>query len=414
VLTEEVKAARLRRMKRTATACLVVAAGLYLLGLQLEGTAAGFLTAGSEAAMVGGLADWFAVTALFRRPLGLPLPHTALVPRQKDELALRLGEYVTTEFLTPEAVRAQLERTDVVERLASYLAVEDNARRVAKAVMENLEVVLAHLPDEDVAVTVENLLRQDLERRVYAPVLGRLMSRAVAGEVQRPLVDLVTGQAHRHLRRHGESLVPSFRDYLERHHPVLDFLVTDRRLRRLLDSVATTLEQVERDRHHPLRAWLDGLLRRVAEDLQHDERTAVELQRTLQVLLDDPLARAALHDLVADALDALRASLREADEELLDRVSGTIARIGQRLLTEEALRDRVRQTVADVASDLVQRYADTLTQLIHTQVVERDATAMSRRIELEVGRDLQYIRLNGTAVGALAGLAIHAVTLAVT
>jgi uncharacterized membrane-anchored protein YjiN (DUF445 family) len=414
MLTEEVKGARLRRMKRTATACLVAAAGLYLLGLQLDGTAAGYLTAGAEAAMVGGLADWFAVTALFRRPLGLPLPHTALVPRQKDELALRLGEYVTSEFLTPDAVRAQLARTDVVERLAAYLAVEENALRLARVAAENLEVVLAHIPDEDVAATVENLLRQDLEHRVYAPVLGRLMARAVAGEVQRPLVDLVTGQAHRHLRRHRESLLPAFRDYLDRHHPVLDFLVTDRRLRRLLDSVASTLEQVERDRQHPLRSWLDGLLRTVAGDLQHDERTGVELQRALQELLDDPQALAALHDLVADLLASLRASLREADDELLAKVAGSIARLGRRLLTEEDLRDRVRRTVADVASDLVQRYGDTLTELIHTQVVERDATAMSRRIELEVGRDLQYIRLNGTAVGALAGLAIHAVTLAVT
>ena len=401
-------------MKRTATACLVVAAALYLLGLQLDGTAAGFLRAGSEAAMVGGLADWFAVTALFRRPLGLPLPHTALVPRQKDELALRLGEYVTSEFVTGDAVRAQLERTDVVERLAQYLAVPENAARVARHAVLNAGVLLDHLPDEDVVAYVEALLRQDLQRRVYAPVLGRLMSRAVAGEVQRPLVDLVTGQSHRYLTRHREQLLPSLRDYLERHHPVLEFLVSDRRLRKVLDSVAQTLAEVERSPRHPLRRWLDGLLASVADGMQHDQRTGEELQRVLVLLLDDPQARQALHELVADGLDSIRASLHEADDDLIDRAAAMVARVGLRLSSEEALRDRVRAVVADVAADLVHRYRDTLTDLIHSQVVARDATAMSRRIELEVGRDLQYIRLNGTAVGALAGLAIHAITLAVT
>ena len=414
MLTEEVKRLRLRRMKRTATACLVAAAALYLLGLQLDGTAAGFLRAGSEAAMVGGLADWFAVTALFRRPLGLPLPHTALVPRQKDELALRLGEYVTSEFLTPDAVRAQLARTDVVERLAAYLADEQHAARLARVAAENLAVVLDHLPDDDIAATVEALVKQDLARRDYAPVLGRLMARAIAGEVQRPLLELAAGQSHRYLRRHRVQLVRPFRDYLDRHHPVLDFLVSDRRLLRLFDSVADTLEQVEHDRHHPLRTWLDGLLRALAHELQEDRATGEALQRSLVQLMDDPVAQAALHELVVDGLASLRTSLAEADHPRRERVAAPHAPGGPRRRTAESLRERVRAVVADVASDLVQRYGDQLTQLIHTQVVERDATAMSRRIELEVGRDLQYIRLNGTAVGALAGLAIHAVTLAVT
>jgi uncharacterized membrane-anchored protein YjiN (DUF445 family) len=414
VSSEEVKRVRLRRMKQSATAFLLVAAGLYLLSLRLDGTAAGFLTAGSEAAMVGGLADWFAVTALFRRPLGLPLPHTALVPRQKDELALRLGEYVTSEFLTPEAVRTQLARTDVVERLATYLADEEHAERLARELAANAAVVLSHLPDEVVVAYVESLLRHDLQRRAYAPVLGRLMVRAVAGDVQRPLVDLVTGESHRYLRRHRDALLPPFRDYLERHHPVLEFLVTDRRLRRLLDSVTETLGEVSRDSRHPLRTWLDGLLGSVAESLQSDSRTGEGLQQALVELLDDPLARAALRDLVADGLESLRASLRDADEDVLARVAAFIARLGQRLATEEELRERVRTTVADVASDLVRRYSDTFTDLIHTQVVERDATTMARRIELEVGRDLQFIRINGTVVGALAGLAIHAVSLVAT
>jgi uncharacterized membrane-anchored protein YjiN (DUF445 family) len=401
-------------MKTTATACLVGAGGLYALGLQLDGTAAGYLTAGAEAAMVGGLADWFAVTALFRRPLRLPLPHTALIPRQKDELALRLGEYVTSEFLTPQAVVAQLEKRDLVERLAGYLADQEHAARLAREVVANAAIVLDHLPDEDVVATVTLLLRNDLERRAYAPVLGRLMERAVAGEVQRPLVDLVAGRSHRYLRAHREQLLPGLRDYLEQHHPVLDFLVTDRRLLRVLDSVADTLVRVESDQRHPLRVWLNGLLADLARALQDDPKTQEALQQVLLELLDDPLAQAALHELVADALAALRSAVADPDQELLDRAAALVVRVARRVSDDAELRERVRRTVADLVTDLVDRYGDQLTELIHAQVVERDATVMSERIELEVGRDLQYIRLNGTAVGALAGLAIHAVTVATT
>jgi len=414
LLTEEAKRARLWRMKATATSCLVVAGGLYALGLQLEGTAAGYLTAGAEAAMIGGLADWFAVTALFRHPLRLPLPHTAIIPRQKDELALRLGEYVTSEFLTPAAVVAQLERRDVVERLADHLADETQAARLAREVVASTAVVLDHLPDEDVVAWVQVMLRRDLERREYAPVLGRLMERAVAGEVQRPLVDLVAGRSHRYLSTHREELLPGLRDYLEQHHPVLDFIVTDRRLLRVLDSVAETLSRVERDHRHPLRVWLNGLLADLARGMQHDPATRDALQQVLLELLDDPLAQAALHDLVADGLASLRSTLADPDEALLARSAALVSRLGQRLSEDEALRERIRRTVAEVVADLVDRYGGQLTELIHAQVVERDATVMSKRIELEVGRDLQYIRLNGTAVGALAGLAIHAITLATT
>jgi uncharacterized membrane-anchored protein YjiN (DUF445 family) len=412
VLTEEVKQSRLRRMKATATGCLIAAGGLYVVGLQLDGTAAGYLTAGAEAAMVGGLADWFAVTALFRRPLRLPLPHTALIPRQKDELALRLGEYVTSEFLTSQAVVAQLEKRDVVERLAAYLADAEHAARLAREVVVNAALVLDHLPDEDVVVTVNILLRHDLERRAYAPVLGRLMERAVAGEVQRPLVDLVAGRSHRYLRGHRAQLLPGLRDYLEQHHPVLDFLVTDRRLLRVLDSVAETLARVESDQRHPLRVWVNGLLADLAKAMQDDAKTQTALQEVLLDLLDDPLAQAALRALIADALSSVRTALADPDQELLDRAAALVVQVARRVSDDPALRERLRRTVADLVTDLVDRYGDQLTELIHSQVVERDATVMSRRIELEVGRDLQYIRLNGTAVGALAGLAIHAVTVA--
>ena len=411
LVQDDLVASRLKRMKLTATALLALAAAIYVTTLSFDGTFVGFVRAGSEAAMVGGLADWFAVTALFRRPLGLPIPHTGLVPRKKDDLALKLGEFVTGHFLTREVVVEQVRQADVVGRLARFLGEPEVSARLAKEVAFNAGVLLEALDSDAVVGSALELLRRDAARRSYAPVLGRVLERAVQGGTQRPLVDIIVGRARTYLRTHSEELLPQARDFVDDRGWLAALLVSDKRIRNVIDGFADTLEQIERNPQHPARRWLEGLLRSVADELQHNPRTAQKLDVVLRRLIEDRQAQDVLRDVITDAIASIRESLSEDHGDLQQRIAELISSLGGRALTDADFHDRLEKAVEAIMGHAVENYGDELTSLIRTQVARWDATSASERIELAVGRDLQFIRINGTAVGALAGLAIHTATL---
>jgi uncharacterized membrane-anchored protein YjiN (DUF445 family) len=405
---------RLRRMKTIATGLLVAAAVVYGVSLQLDGAWVGYLTAASEAAMVGGLADWFAVTALFRRPLGLPIPHTGLVPRKKDEIALKLGEFVTGHFLTREVVVEQLHEAQVLRRAAGWLREPGVADRIAREVAFNASAVLGSLDEDAVVASVVELVRRDQARRSYAPVLGKALERATEGGAHRPLLDVVLSRGKTYLRAHREELLPQLRAFVDDRGWLAALLVSDRRLRNVLIDLARLLEEMERNPRHRVRLWLEGLLRDIARALQEDRQVAARVDQAVLQLLEDPTALEQLHELVSDALTSVRESLSEVDGELQHRLADLVLQLASRLVEDEEFRQRVEQLAESVVGHAVDNYGDELTALIRTQVARWDATSASRRIELAVGRDLQFIRLNGTAVGALAGLTIYAVTQALS
>ncbi|HTL23563.1 MAG TPA: DUF445 domain-containing protein, partial [Mycobacteriales bacterium] len=331
----------LRRMKATASGFLLVAAALFAASHGWTGTSAEYLRAGSEAAMIGGLADWFAVTALFRRPLGLPIPHTALVPRKKDELATKLGEFVTGHFLTREVVTAQVVETGVVERVGAWVAQPEVAARLARELAFNASAVLEVLDPDEVTAYVLELLRRDQERRSYAPVLGRLLERAVDGGTTRPLVDVCVSRARAYLRAHREELMPQARAFVDERGWLAAVMVSDKRIRRTIDGFADLLDEVDRHPRHPLHQWLEGLFRSVADQLQRDKQTAARFDAVVAQLLEDPQAQAALHDLLVDALASVRASLTDLDGELPARMAGLVASLGTRIGEDEEFRGRV-------------------------------------------------------------------------
>jgi uncharacterized membrane-anchored protein YjiN (DUF445 family) len=399
-------------MKQSAGALLVLAAGLYVLSLVVDFPGVGYLRAGSEAAMVGGLADWFAVTALFRHPLGIPIPHTALVPRKKDELATKLGEFVTGHFLTRAVVVEQVAQAAIVPKAGAWLAEPANADRVAKEVAYNAAALLDALDDDDVVEYVLELLRRDVARRSYAPVLGRILERALAGNTQEPLVEILARRGRVYLRENRERLVPALKEFVENQGWLGWLVATDNRMRKVLDGLAETLEDVELDPQHDVRLWLHGLLASLAVELQTDPATAGKLQELASRLIED--SRPLLHEVVADAMASVRESMSDAEGALQKRISQLIRQVGQRAQTDEAFRRRAEEMLEGLVGHVVERYGSELTELIRRQVAAWDATAASRNIELAVGRDLQFIRINGTLVGALAGLAIHTLTLPLT
>ena len=401
----------LRRMKRTATGLLAVTAAVFVVASVLPDSPwIGFLRAAAEAGTVGGLADWFAVTALFRHPLGLPIPHTALVPRQKDALATKLGEFVTANFLTADAVAAQIVESRVVHRAATQLATPGTALTVSRELAAAVVAGLDSLDEGRVTAYVLELLRRDLARRSYAPVLGAFLARAVDGGVQRPLVDIAISRSRAYVEQHADELAPHVKRLLEVHWASV-LIDTGKLSRRLLDTAAQILREAEHDPSHALRTGLDGLLAQFAADLQYSPRTTRDVDRRLRALVEDPQLQALVHDVLADVRASVRHSLSAFDGDLAARLADLVQESARRVTADAGLERRLEARLVGAARYAVEHFGGAAIVLVQRTVAGWEARDASARIEASVGRDLQFIRINGTVVGALAGIALHIVTL---
>jgi uncharacterized membrane-anchored protein YjiN (DUF445 family) len=405
--------ARLRRMKVTATGFLAVAAVIYASTFIPSGGGAGglgFVRAASEAAMVGGLADWFAVTALFRRPLHLPIPHTAIIPHKKDEIAAKLGTFVTANFLTPELMTRHLQDGNVVAKIGGWLRDPANADGLGAEVAHAAWVALEEIDEDSLFDYVLEVARRDLARRSYAPALGQVLARAVEGEAQRPLVDMLASRARGYIRDNRSALRPQLKDWLESKHVVAWLLITDKRTDWLIDRTLDELDEIGQDPQHPWRRRLDDLLRSLAADLETNQVTAARVDLAVRRLFDDERFQDPVRRFIQEATESFRTSLDDPHNGLTTRVSQFIQDIGRRTADDPEFRESLEGWLQRAVVHAIREYGDELTVLIRRTVAGWDPTSASRRIEVAVGRDLQFIRINGTVVGALAGLAIHTIT----
>ncbi|NHC13080.1 DUF445 domain-containing protein [Motilibacter deserti] len=406
-------AVRLRdllRMKRRATGLLAATAGVFLLTFALpDTTAVGFLRSAAEAGMVGGLADWFAVTALFRRPLGLPIPHTALVPTRKDALAENLGQFVTGHFLTRETLHARLTEARLPARLGTALATPAVAERLGREAMTAAVAALSSVRPEDLTDAALELARRDVAARSYSSLLGRFLADRVEGGAHRPVVDLVLPYLRTSLTENRATLRVHLKDLGEGMGVLASMFVTAKRVDRLLDGVVDLLRAMERDPEHQLRGVLERFLRSLATDLQQDADLAERVDGMLRDVLDDPQTRNWVSGILNGALETARSALADPDGAMRQRLTRALIDLGNRAVEDAEFQARLQRWSEQAVMYLVDNYAEEFTRLIRDTVASWDGPATAHRIELAAGRDLQFIRVNGTVVGALAGLVIHAV-----
>jgi uncharacterized membrane-anchored protein YjiN (DUF445 family) len=396
----------LRRMRTLAVALLLFAALVYLLTRGEDGFL-GFVNAGAEASMVGAIADWFAVTALFKHPLGIPVPHTALVPKRKEELGRSLEEFVGENFLQEEVVRDRLRIAQVSRRAGTWLADPANGRRVVDEVSTVVRLGLDRVRQEDLVALVEEALLPRLREEPISPVAGSLLEEIVKDGAHHGLVDLALTEAQRWLEENKDVFVEVVGERAPWWSPPsLNEKVTHRVYVEALAWVA----DIRADPLHHARFALDSLLARLANDLRHDEATMERAERLKNRVLGHP-------QLVVTATslwDAFRKALQDslADPEGLLRRRGVdeLVAFGERLSTDDALRERLDAYVADFVVFTIDRYGREVTAVITHTVDRWDGKEAARKIELHVGRDLQFIRINGTIVGGLVGVAIHAFT----
>ncbi|MFF2370508.1 DUF445 domain-containing protein [Agromyces sp. NPDC058110] len=411
VPSEAERLAALRSMKRLATSLLVAAAVVFAVAFALQDQVPwlAYVRAAAEGAMVGAIADWFAVTALFRRPLGLPIPHTAIIPTRKDEIGATLGAFVEDEFLSDDVVLGKLRSIGIACRLGGWLAEPANAERLTAEASVAARGVLELLGDDDVEDVIERLARKHLFEPVWAPSIGRVGARLVAADQQRAAVDALLVKAEDWLVAHPEAFGSMVSDRLPRWMPgFVDRLVDDRAAREVLGFVRA----VRADPRHPLREAIDRYLADLADALQHDPATIARVEGIKLDLLESPRVREFAGEAWTAVKAALDESLADPGSELRQSLRSAVVEVGTRLVADEALAAKVDTWVTDAAAYVVRTYRHEIAGVI-TETVERwDPAETTRKLEVQVGRDLQFIRINGTVVGALAGLAIFSVATA--
>ena len=405
---DEKRARRLRSMKRNAAGLLLLAAAVFAATfIWTDGTGwAGYVRAASEAAMVGGVADWFAVTALFRHPLGIPIPHTALIPRGKDAIGKGLGEFVQSNFMNPAALVGRIEEADPAGRIGQWLARPENAALAARQTASVIAAVAETMRDEEIQDSVRDVVAARIEALDAAPLLGSVIDRAMEGGQHEAVVTAALRGLTNAITENRELLRSRIREESPWWVPEqVDDVVFDK----LYVSLVRFIAEITNNPDHDIRRILNERLRTAAVEL----RSSPEMRQRGETIKRQILEHPEFKDWTDGIWDGFKSSLvtaaEDPDSDLRRRLEQMALATGERLRTDQELRQTVDAWVGNLAAHLAERSGPEVASIISTTVERWDADETSRRLELQVGRDLQFIRINGTLVGGLVGLAIHAI-----
>lgn len=399
-----------RGMKLIATSLLVVMAAVFMIARRYDDVYPwlGYVRAFAEAAMVGGLADWFAVTALFRHPLGVPIPHTAIIPRNKDRIGDNLATFLRANFLTPAIVARRLERFDMAAAAGRWLAAPARLGRSRGGFKRLVQQTLEALDNDAIGGLVRNMTAGRLRAMEISPLLGSAVEGAIEGNRHEPLVDAVIQWASRTLDANEYLIRDAVRDrttWLLRIASVDDTIAD-----RIIDALRNMLDEVAGDPGHPLRERVTQGLRDFAFDLRHLPETRERVESIKNELIDHPEVGNYLSGLWSSAKAAILRAVNDPDAALAGRLGEAARQLGETLESDPKLRSAVNLNVRRAIVGIVAEYGDELVRIVSDTVRGWDTRTVTDRIENAVGRDLQYIRINGTLIGGLVGLTIHAVS----
>lgn len=402
--------APLRRMRAVATGLLLAMAALFVIStlLMRQHPAFAFVRAFAEAAMVGGLADWFAVTALFRHPLGLPIPHTAIIPRNKDRIGDSLAAFLRSNFLTPSVVARRMKRLDIAAGVGRLLARPPSGKmRGGKLVVTLLE----GLADERLGGMVKGIAVQRLKDMKLAPLAGQLLAAAMAEGRHRPLIDGAIDWIGRTLDANEELFRKMIHD---RAGSILRWTGLDETLStKILEGLFKLLADVADDPDHPLRGKTEEALQQLAVRLQHEPEIQERVDRFRDAMIANPAVGHWLEGMWQNARGAILRAVRDPQQAMAGRFGEMLRQTGETLQNDERLRIAVNRFARRATVGIVAAYGDGIVALVSDTIRGWDASTVTERMETAVGRDLQYIRVNGTLVGGLVGLVIYAVSLAI-
>ena len=402
--------AGLIRMKLVATGLLVLMAAVFLTARAFQPGPAwlGFVRAFAEAAMVGGLADWFAVTALFRHPLHLPIPHTAIIPRNKDRIGDQLAAFLRSNFLIPHVVARRMQRIDVAGVAGRWLTQPTGAsRRVTRGLSRMATEVLQALDQERLGGMVRAAMVARVRQIELSPLLGRALAAAIAEDRHLPVLDAVVRWAGKVLSA-NEHLIRQM--IHERAGSILRWTGLDETLaNKIIDGLDTMLVEMAENREHPVRARAEDALAKLAVDLENSSEMRARVEALKIALLENPAMQDWINGLWEQARGAMLRAARDPEKLLAGPVGDALRQLGETLQRDPRLGRLINRFARRAAVGAAADYGDTIVRLVSETIRGWDAETVTTRLEHAVGKDLQYIRINGTLVGGLVGLAIHTV-----
>jgi uncharacterized membrane-anchored protein YjiN (DUF445 family) len=405
---DPIRIRELKRMKQLATGLLILVSLIYLGSAYYEHYYywMGYINATAEAAMVGAIADWFAVTALFKHPLGIPIPHTAIIPSRKDDIADRFGEFVQLNFLSEEVIAEKIRSMNLSRRVAAWIVHPENAHAIAEQVTAGLAGVARVIKDDDIQEMIEKKVEEKIRSTSFAPMIGELLTFITSGKRQQELFDGAVNMGMYLLEDSDRDI----RDKVQEETPWWFPASVDKAIYvRIIKSVSKMLYQMQVDIYHPLRVRLMNMVNRFMDDLKHSEDIRKKEIAIKEDLLQAPAVLDFTGSLWRDIKDVLIRQSENPNAELKQAIEQAVMKFGQSILEDPALAEKIDGWAEDSARYLIRTYGHEVADLISGTIENWDPKSTSERIEEQIGKDLQFIRINGTVVGGLVGLSIHSV-----
>ncbi|TFW09347.1 DUF445 family protein [Oxalobacteraceae bacterium OM1] len=406
---EQEQARQLKSTRALATGLLVLMAVFFVVARLLQPRLPwlAFVSAFAEAAMVGALADWFAVTALFRSPLGLPIPHTAIIPRNKDRIGDGLSDFLEHNFITREILQDELGAINFSGAAADWIGRPENSEAVARQIVRMVPTMMRVVEDEDVRQFLQNRLMAALERARFSDVIAELIELLMASNHHEELFDHLISLAADAL----EHNKPYIRWKIHENSPRwLPKAIDERVYERLLAAAEGTLDEMrERDSEWRLR------FRKAMEELEDNLRTSPEYEEKINAVVHDVLGHPSFRNYTLkiwhDVRERLMADAESPESQMAAKLDSALRDVGTDLLADPSVQSKLNHWICGVATETIVARRETIADLVARVIRKWDAETMSRKLELHVGRDLQYIRINGTLVGGLVGLVLHTISL---
>ncbi len=397
-------------MKLFATGLLVLMAGVYFLALiwEQEIPSLVWVKSFAEAALVGGLADWFAVTALFRHPLGIPIPHTAIIPAERKRVGEGLGRFIQTNFLAPDTVAAKLDSLNAAGRISAWLSEPTNAENLAEHLGRLAPSVLSAIDDADAQRFVDSNLRALIANIEASPFVGHILNVMLSGDKCDDVFDVLLDLMDTEVSSQKDFLKTTIRKEVPWYVPGF---IHDHIFEGVVHNVEDRIHAVRDDTKHPLRAKFRNQVTELVEKLLHSPEYLERGERLKTNLLESEIPARYLSRVWNEIRISVEIDLESEDSKIADTLAQIGSAFGSRLASDHAFRNKVNSAIKAIALRCASAYGSSLAAFIAETVSRWDQETIAEKIELHVGKDLQYIRLNGTLVGGIAGVVIHAIAI---
>ena len=406
----EQRDAELKKMRIIATSLLVLMAAIFIFGNHMEKNYVGywgFVRAFAEAGMVGGLADWFAVTALFRHPLGIPIPHTAIIPKNKNRIGETLAGFLRRNFLTTRIVARKIYKMDVAGAAGKFLMRPDGGEgRMRMGASRLIGDIVASLDDERLGKVAKDAMRSQLENINLAPLLGQLLEAMIREGRHKPILNGVIKWASKTLDS-NEDMIRNMVE--ERANTIMRWTGLDDRLSNaIVNGLTKLLADMAADPNHPLREKGEEGIAKLAHDLQHQKTLQKKVDKWKKELLANPAMGKWMDDVWQNGRQGLLNAARQPDAAMAGKFGEALTKLGASLQEDEHLKNQINRFARRAIVGTTENYGDKIVTLVSDTIGGWDAITLTSRVENVVGSDLQFIRINGTLVGGLVGLIIHA------